>query len=373
MKRKFDLNKYKILLGKMLRSFGIWIRNLKIDKFKHIITILIAVVLIFAIPIIFGTMGNGSYEKINQDDKNKAINKFSVLKGELLDIDTSTVKVFTSDKGLQSMPLEDYVMGVVSTELPLAFEKEAMIAQGVLARTYVVSKMITPCSIARDHGGVICDTVHCQVYKPMSERVSSMGSESEKFKKKVQDAVLKTENEVLTYEGLLVRYPQYFALSSGRTENGSDVFKTDAEYLKSVASTWDEDLPNYKSEEEFSKDEFIKIINAKYPGSNLKVDSLEKNIKIVSRTEGGSVENIRLGDISIKGTEFRMLFGVRSANFELTFGEKVKIECKGYGHGVGMSQWGANTMAENGEDFEDILKHYYTGVEITNIENTRVE
>ena len=371
--KKINLSKIKIILRNFINLSVKTIKNINISKFKHLITIAIVLILIFLIPIVFGSMSNGSYEKINQTEKNNAINKFSLGKGKLIDIDTSIVKVYTSDKVIKEVNLEDYVKGVVSTELPLSFEVEAMKAQGILARTFVLSKMITPCSIAKEHGGVICDTVHCQVYKPMEERISTMGSKSDKFREKVESAVNKTKNEVLTYEGLLVRYPQYFSMSSGKTENGSDVFKTDAKYLKSVVSVWDEDLPNFKVTTEYSNSEFVQIVNNKYPKANLQESNLKSLVKILSRTDGGSVEQIRLGDVSIKGTDFRMMFNIRSANFTIDFGEGVKINCKGYGHGVGMSQWGANSMAKEGNDFEEIIKHYYTGVDITNIKNTRVE
>ena len=247
-----------------------------------------------------------------------------------------------------------------------------MIAQGILARTYVASKMVTPCGRAKEHGGVICDTVHCQVYKPLEERINSVGYDEDIFRKKVVDAVKKTESEVLTYDGLLVRYPQYFAISSGKTENGYDVFNTDAPYLKSVVSIGEEELPRFKDETIISYSDFAYKVNSAYPGANLTSANIKENVEILARTDGGSVSRIKLGGVTIKGTDLRVVLGLDSANFELEFDDKIIINSKGYGHGVGMSQWGANAMAKDGKKYNEILKHYYTDVEITKLKKVRI-
>ncbi|WP_297520959.1 stage II sporulation protein D [uncultured Clostridium sp.] len=372
--KKFDLKRFE----RALRSFCIkmirGIKNIKLQKLKHLITICIAVVIIFSIPIIFGTISNNSYQKIEGNEKKevKTKNKKDIISGELLSIDTSSVKVYTTSGVLKTIPLEEYVQGVVSSELPLSFEKEAMIAQGILARTYVASKMVTPCGRAKEHGGVICDTVHCQVYKPLEERINSVGYDEDIFRKKVVDAVKKTESEVLTYDGLLVRYPQYFAISSGKTENGYDVFNTDAPYLKSVVSIGEEELPRFKDETIISYSDFAYKVNSAYPGANLTSANIKENVEILARTDGGSVSRIKLGGVTIKGTELRVVLGLDSANFELEFDDKIIINSKGYGHGVGMSQWGANAMAKDGKKYNEILKHYYTDVEITKLKKVRI-
>ncbi|MGL4656691.1 MAG: stage II sporulation protein D [Sarcina sp.] len=370
---KNDLRKLKLIFRECGRGLIRGLKNFKVRKLKHVITIFLAVMIIFSIPIIFGTMSNNSYQKISEVEKGEAKKKSSVKKGSLLDIDTSIVKVYISNGTIKEVPLEEYVKGVVSTELPFSFEKEAMIAQGVLARTFVVSKMITPCSKAKQYGASICDTVHCQVYKPLEERIQAVGHSEEKFTKKVTEAVEKTKGEVLTYDGLLVRYPQYFAISSGKTENGYDVFNTDAPYLKSVVSTGEEDLPSFKSNTSITYSDFAYKVNLNYPDANLTSSNIKEQVKILGRTEGGSVSKIKLGNVTIKGTEFRSMFGIKSANFELEFGEDIDINCKGFGHGVGLSQWGANAMAKDGENYKEIIKHYYTGVEITNLKKVRVE
>ncbi|MGL5577440.1 MAG: stage II sporulation protein D [Sarcina sp.] len=371
--KKNDFRRLKLILRDISIGLEKVLRGFNINKLKHIITVFVAVAIIFSIPIIFGAMSNNSYQKINGIDKKETKTKSSIIKGNPLNIDTSIVKVYTGSGDVKNIPLEDYVKGVVSTELPFSFEDEAMIAQGILARTFVVSKMITPCSKAKQYGGDICDTVHCQVYEALEKRVDALGYDEEKFKKKVTKAVEKSEGQVLTYDGLLVRYPQYFAISSGKTENGYDVFNTDAPYLKSVISTGEEDLPSFKSNTDMSYDEFANKVNLAYANANLTSSNIKTEVKILGRTDGGSVSKIKLGSVTIKGTEFRSIFGIKSANFELIFGDKVEIKCKGFGHGVGLSQWGANAMAESGSNYKEIIKHYYTGVEISNLKKVRVE
>ena len=344
--------------------------NFVMSNFKEIIIIALVIIIIFSIPVIFGYLSNGSYEEISKDNSNK----IDLIKGRELDIDTSIVKVLIMDTGeVKSIPLEEYVEGVVSTEMPLSFEKEALVAQGVLARTFVVSKMITPCTKAKEKGADICDTVHCQVYKDLDERVSSTGSNKAKFKKKIKKAVNETKSKVLSYDGLLVRYPQYFAISSGKTENGSEIFGMDVPYLRSVISNGEEDLPKFKTNVDISNSDFAYKVNSTYSNAGLSTSNLASQVKILSRTEGGSVKQIQLGNVTIKGTEFRTLFSLNSANFNLDFSNKVSITCKGYGHGVGMSQWGANAMAKDGKDYSEILKHYFTESSVVDIKNIMID
>lgn len=373
--KKFNSRKFKLASRSIILSLGKSIRKIKIYKLKHLITILLSFLIIFAIPIIFGALSNGAYEKLDIKGQPGSEKEQSyVAKGQPLDIDTSVVKVFREKTGkIEEVPLEEYVAGVISSEMPLSFEMEALIAQSVLARTFVVSKMITPCSKVKDKGAVICDTVHCQVYNPANEKIESVGHSESKFKTKISKAIKKTEGEILAYEGNLVRYPQYFAISSGKTENGKDVFSADMPYLKSVVSTGEEDLPKARSTKEVSLNEFAQIVNNSYPSAGLSSENISSNVKILNRTEGGSVNEIQLGTVTIKGTEFRKMFGINSANFELIIDNKVTINCKGYGHGVGMSQWGANAMAKDGKKHKEILEHYFSGCSIIDIKDVLVE
>ena len=196
-------------------------------------------------------------------------------------------------------------------------------------------------------------------------------SEAESNWNKIQKAVLDTKGQVLTYEDSVLEYPQFFATSSGKTEDAKDVFSIDVPYLKSEESKGEEIAPKYKTTLEIPINEFVNKINTKYTNANVKKNNLASLIKIESYTESGSVKEIKIGNETIKGTEFRKLFNLNSTNFKFDFEKDiVKINCTGYGHGVGMSQWGANVMAKNGATYDEILKHYYSGVEIQEIKYT---
>lgn len=274
-----------------------------------------------------------------------------------------------SEDRVEEIDLEEYVMGVVASEVPANFEEEALKAQAVAARTFYMSKRNNPNKEEKEKGAEICDTTHCQVYMSKDERISKWSkSEAESNWEKIQKAVLDTKGQVLTYDGSVLEYPQFFATSSGKTEDAKDVFSMDVPYLKSEDSKGEEIAPKYKTSTQIPINDFINKINSKYKGVNANKSNLSSLIKILSFTEAGSVKEIKIGNEIVKGTEFRTLFNLNSTNFTLDFQQdSVEVNCKGYGHGVGMSQWGANAMAKSGSKYDEILKHYYSGVEIQEI------
>jgi len=283
----------------------------------------------------------------------------------------STVKVFiTAENRVEEVELEEYIVSVVSSEMPVSFEPEALKAQAIAARTFLASRKVKPCE--QSIGGEVCDTVHCQVYMSKESRIKKWTDgnvDGEANWEKIREAVQATEGKVLSYDGELVMYPQFFSTSSGMTERAVDVFSNDIPYLVSAESTGEEIAPKFNSESTKSIDEFISIINSKYSEANLTLDNAKSEVEIISRSEAGGIKEIRVGATKIKGTDFRMLLGLNSTNFEfeITDGE-IKFTSKGYGHGVGMSQWGANVMAKEGKEYDYILKHYYTGVDIVDLE-----
>lgn len=283
----------------------------------------------------------------------------------------SMVKVFiTAENRVEEVPLEDYIVSVVSSEMPVSFDIEALKAQSIAARTYLASRKVKPCEKATD--GEICDTIHCQVYLSKENRIAKWTEgnvDGEASWEKIRKAVQATEGKVLSYDGELVMYPQFFSTSSGMTEKAVDVFSNDVPYLVSTESTGEEVAPKFESELPISVDNFINTINSNYSEANLTSENLNSSIEIISRSESGGVKEIRLGKEKVKGTDFRMLLKLNSTNFDFeVIDDEIKFTCKGYGHGVGMSQWGANVMAKDGEKFEDILKHYYKGVDIVDLE-----
>lgn len=295
----------------------------------------------------------------------------SIIKSSQITFPTNgKVKLYHRKDGtVEEIDLEEYIMGVVASEVPANFEEEALKAQAVAARTFYMNKRNQPCKDAKEKGAEICDSTDCQVYMSKSERMKSWSSkEGDNNWNKIKTAVEETKGQVLTYNGAILEYPQFFATSSGKTENAKDVFSVDVPYLKSEESKGEEIAPKYKTSIQISISDFVNKINAKYPKANVNKNDLANSVKVKNYTEAGSVKEIQIGNEIIKGTEFRELFGLNSTNFNLDFGKNaVIVNCKGYGHGVGMSQWGANVMAKNGSKYDEILKHYYSGVEISKI------
>ncbi|NFN95704.1 stage II sporulation protein D [Clostridium botulinum] len=280
------------------------------------------------------------------------------------------VKLYRKDKDkLDEIDIEEYIIGVVASEMPANFDENALKAQAVAARTYYINKLNNHCKEASKSEGEICDTTHCQVYMDKDERMKKWSEkDGNKNWDKIKKAVKDTEGQVLVYDGKVLEYPQFFAISSGKTENAKDVFSNDIPYLKSTDSAGEEIAPKYKSFIEVNLNDFIDKINKNYSNLNLSKDNIGSIMNIISYTEGGSVKELKIGDQIIKGTEFRNLFNLNSTNFSWTIKDNIiKIDCTGYGHGVGMSQWGANAMAKEGKKYDEILTHYYNGVEIKNI------
>ncbi|OOM71047.1 amidase enhancer precursor [Clostridium puniceum] len=346
--------------------------NIKLKRLStNIKTITIMTLIIFAIlivlPVIFLGSGKESINVFNLSNDN-------IIKSSEITFPASgKVRLYhKKDDTIEEMDLEDYIMGVVASEVPANFNEEALKAQAVAARTFYMNRRKNPCKDAKNKNGEICDTTNCQVYMSKAERMSKWSkSEAESNWNKIQKAVLDTKGQILTYEESALEYPQFFAISSGKTEDAKDVFSVDVPYLKSEESKGEEIAPKYKTTLEVPISEFINKINSKYENANLKKGNLSSAIKVESYTEAGSVKEIKIGREVIKGTDFRTLFNLNSTNFKFEFRDNiVKINCIGYGHGVGMSQWGANAMGKSGSKYDEILKHYYNGVEIQEIKYT---
>ncbi|MGL4730208.1 MAG: stage II sporulation protein D [Clostridium sp.] len=310
-----------------------------------------------------------SFQIENGDVKKSTDKKESLVKD--IKIDTVDVYITKQDK-IVSVPIEEYIKGVISSEMPVNFELEALKAQAVAARTYTVAhtkKMGGGCKKA--NGADLCDTTHCQVYLSKDEKIKSWGVTGEKNWKKIEQAVNGTKGQVLSYEGELAKGAYYFSTSSGKTENSEDVFVNALPYLRSVESKGEEKAPRYKSVVTIPYTEFVEKANNEYD-ANMVTANIKSQIKILQRTEGGSIKAIKLGDVTISGPKFRTLYGLNSANFEMNYLDTaMEIRCAGFGHGVGMSQWGANAMAKDGKKCADILKHYYTGIKLETINNKK--
>ena len=255
----------------------------------------------------------------------------------------------------QEMPLEAYILCVVLGEMPADFETEALKAQAVVARTYT-AKIVEG---SRHNGGVCTKSSCCQAYCDAQEYLGKGGTE-EKLQK-VRSAVEATAGQVLTYEGQLIT-ATYFSCSGGSTEDAAAVWGYDVPYLQSVKSPGEEASAAYSREKTFTPEEFRKKMAVRLKGKP------ETWFGKVTYTEGGGVETICIGGVSYRGTTIRSLLGLRSTMFTVQVEDgQIVFRTKGYGHRVGMSQYGADAMALAGSSYEQILAHYYTGTVLTNI------
>lgn len=263
-----------------------------------------------------------------------------------------------NNKSVIQLNVNDYLIGVVAAEMPVEFETEALKAQAVAARTYLINKgrceKNENCDICTDPG-------HCQAYKSPTQLKKQWGSNYYKYYKKVYNAVYSTNNKIIVYNNQPIS-AVFHSTSSGRTENSDDVWSKQLPYLKSVDSNLDVMSPKYNSQKIFTLENFQNILSDKKG-----VNFIDKLIGDITYTTGGSVKTIEIGDKTLKGTEIRSLFDLNSANFSVEINnDNVYFNVKGYGHGVGMSQYGANFMAQNGDDYIKILKKYYTDTDIVN-------
>ena len=272
----------------------------------------------------------------------------------------------TDSKKNVSMPVETYLERVVAAEMPASFHVEALKAQAVAARTYTYKRMADG---GHAHNAQLCtDSTCCQAYDSDADCRKKWGASYEANMKKIRTAVEETAGEVLEYNGALIE-ALYHAASGGQTEDSENVFAAARPYLRGVESENEVGSSHLQDEERMTRKEFAAAINKKFPKAGLKAASLEKQVTIEDRFESGRVETIRLGKVEATGRELRGALELRSAWFTIEFGkEDVVINTRGYGHGVGMSQSGANGMAQEGKGYREILKHYYTGVEIVNLE-----
>lgn len=286
------------------------------------------------------------------------------------------IKVYMdSEKEVKTMYLEEYLKGVVAAEMPAEFGLEALKAQAVAARTYAVGRMqgLYKASDGSHDGADVCTSyAHCQAWISKQAAVKGWGIfNSYKYWKKIEKAVKETENQIVVYQGKIIN-PLFHSNSGGKTENSEDAWEGVAEpYLRSVVSSGEEDSKDYKSVTTITINDFCDKLKEKYPNFNINKKNIIDSIKVLEHTEGGRVKNIKVGNVTIKGTEFRTLFSLKSANFDIKEEGKdsLKITVIGYGHGVGLSQWGANYLAKTGGSYEEILKYYYKGVELQQIGN----
>ncbi|NLY45598.1 MAG: stage II sporulation protein D, partial [Tissierella sp.] len=252
------------------------------------------------------------------------------------------IKVYnTNTKKTESMPLDEYVKGVVAAEMPAAFHIEALKAQAIAARTYAISRSIKFENGHPDHPDApLCTKEHCQAYLSLDDLQKIHGdSWVEDYWGKIEEAVDSTESLVIYYEGELVE-PLYHSTSGGMTEDAINVFAVDSPYFKAVESPYEEGSPRFRTVLNLTVDEFINKLKNKYPNIKIDKDNFHEKIKLVEKTGSGRVKKIAIDNEIINGRDIRDLYGLDSTNFTIVFDKKlslIEIETYGYGHGVGMS------------------------------------
>lgn len=271
-------------------------------------------------------------------------------------LSSKLVRIKRSNGEIESVPLEEYVVGVVSGEMPASFEMEALKAQSVASRTYVLKKMIS--NIDNDYD--IVDTVSNQIYLDDEELKNKWGDNYTKYITKVREAVNSTKGEYLEYDGDIID-AFYFSTSNGYTEDSGVIFEKSLPYLKGVESEWDKEVASaFYSSTSISLQEFYEKLGLEY-NKELKVEILEKS-------DSNRVVRLNINGIEFKAKDVYSKLGLRSYDFEFVqVGNNVEINTKGYGHGVGLSQYGAQGMAKKGYNYKDILNHYYVGTMLVDL------
>ena len=287
-------------------------------------------------------------ENINKGESNDLTN---------IDNNLSDTEVKEENKNLISLihngntiniELEDYVIGVVAAEMPASFHIEALKAQSVIARTYALNKL--------SKGITLTDNNSTQNYIDIGQMRNKWGIDFDKYYNKIKDAVLSTEGTTIKYNNEYID-AVYFSTSNGYTEDSINVWENSIPYLKSVESSWDRDASSFSRTQTIDLNTF----NSKL-GTNI---SSGNEISIIERNISSRVSKISVGDKIFSGVQFRNILGLRSADFDIEFIDNIlTITTRGYGHGVGMSQYGANGMANNGYDYKQILAYYYKNVSI---------
>jgi len=249
---------------------------------------------------------------------------------------------------LEEVDLEYYIKGVVASEMSPGFELEALKAQAIAARTFVVYSLQ-----GRDH---IVDTVMDQVFRDEDQLRERWGDNFDQHWNRIAEAVRATEGLIMTHEGEPID-ALFFSMSNGRTENSEDVFAAKRPYLRSVESPWDLEAPRFEVETEFTLANFRQLL-----GDNTLTAS---DVAILSRSQGGNALEVQVGNRTMTGRQFREALSLRSSDFSLQGDNNiVVITTRGNGHGVGMSQYGANAMAAAGKSFGEILNFYYQDIKI---------
>lgn len=280
--------------------------------------------------------------------------------------DYKTIKLLhIENNSIEELPLDVYLYGVVSSEMPASFELEALKAQAVVARTYTIYKIMNG-SKHQDIGADICDSsLCCQAWISKENRLARWEEKDRNiYWNKIEEAVNSTIGKVILYENMPIN-AFFHSNSGGFTEIPINVWGGNLEYFQTIETSGEEAYSSYSSEVNISKDELIVKMREKYSDFDIDFED-ENSIEILEYTESGRIKKIRIGNKEISGTDTRGIFGLKSAKFSVNIVDNtINFKVTGYGHGVGLSQCGSDSLAKQGYDYQSIIKHYYKNVEIS--------
>lgn len=326
-------------------------------KLLFLSTVFVAI--IYSLPIL---TNNTQLVDINLD----FLPEFTLSSFENQQKTPEIITVSINNKNTQ-IDVDEYLIGVISAEMPASFEDEALKAQAVAGRTYIYYKQALIEKGFEDNvhtGAVVCDDyTHCKAYIDLS-LTNPWGEKYDEYYQKMKQAVYETSGEYVVYDEEPIA-AVFHSTSSGSTENAKDVWGSEIPYLVSVEST-EAESPKYEEMVLVTQKEFKNKILNKYSQADFSSEA-SAWFKASERSESGGIIGVYVGGIYIKGSELRTMFGLNSTNFTVSFDDETVIfKTLGYGHGVGLSQYGANALAKDGLNYEEILTYYYTGTKIKN-------
>ena len=260
---------------------------------------------------------------------------------------------------VQEMDMGTYLLGVLRAEMPASFEEEALKAQAIAARTYTLYRIRGGGSANHPNADACDDHTCCKAYLSAEQAASNWGSMAVYYEEKLARAVSETDGEVLLYDGAPI-LAVFFSSADGSTQGAGDVWMSDLPYLQSVSSPENEELvPNYYSTASFTAGEFRSLILQSYPDADLSGDA-GTWVRDIMRNDSDYVASVTVGGIKMRGNDLRTALSLRSPSFTVEYKDNTfTFHVTGYGHGVGMSQYGANALAKEGYSAEEIVQHYF--------------
>ena len=330
---------------------------------KPIIFSVFVIALSFLLPIIIcAATGRTSEKTLDEPPSSSATTQ--VKNGEIIQqvLDDDIEVLVLQDDELIPMKMSEYLPCVLAGEMPASFEPEALKAQAVAMRTYILYNMEHR-KAAHPEADICTDSNCCAAMLTEQEQLEIWGKNAKDYSEKIADCVAATDGQYLIYEDQPI-LAVFHASSEGSTEDSGNVW-TELPYLISVSSPeTPEEVTNLHSTVEVSAEDFRQTVAASCPDAVLSEDAGSWIGETVV-TSSGRVGSIKIGGISVSGATVRNMFALRSTSFSISYADGIfTFSVSGYGHGVGMSQYGANSMAKDGDTYSEILSHYYPGTEL---------